>query len=229
MKGIIYSALNTINGKRYIGQTIQTLKSRRNAHLRKSSHNEKFSQALKKYRGWFLWIVLDTGSDQEELDTKEQFWIQHYGSHLDDYGYNLQRGGQSGRHSDESKRKIGLAHKGKVVSDITRKRIRASKVGKSHFSKFNKTKKGTTLSDEHKQKCSESLRGRIISESHRDRLSQKNSQSYLVTSPSGDTTAIHGLTRFCKLNGLSQSGMSNVLSGRQSNHKGWKIKKLHKI
>ena len=225
MHGIIYSALNITNGKRYVGQTIQRLHNRRLAHLRKTHHSVKFSLALQKYRGQFLWTILDVANDQSELDTKEQFWIQHYCSHIDEYGYNLQRGGQSGKHSDESKRKIGDANRGRIASPETRERISKSKKGRSHFSKLNTSRRGTTLSDEHRKKCSDSLKGRKFSDEHKMKLSETNGMTYAVISPTNERTVIHGLSKWCRQNGFSQSGFSSVLTGKQKDYKGWKIEK----
>ena len=63
--------------------------------------------------------------------------------------------------SEETRYKIGLAHKGKIVSDITRAKMSASKKGKK-------------LSEEHKAKVSASLKGRIVSSETRNKISIAN-------------------------------------------------------
>ena len=47
MVGIIYEHKNRLNGKRYVGQTIQTIEARK----REGYYNTKFANALRKY-GW---------------------------------------------------------------------------------------------------------------------------------------------------------------------------------
>ena len=47
MLGIIYEHKNKVNGKRYVGQTIQALQAR----IKEGYFNTKFARALQKY-GW---------------------------------------------------------------------------------------------------------------------------------------------------------------------------------
>jgi len=95
MYGIIYEALNTINNKRYIGQTTQKFNHRISDH--KYLHKRKttaFYMALSKY-GWdnFEWKIIDKASTKEDLDSKETFWILHYNTYKHG-GYNMTMGGQ---------------------------------------------------------------------------------------------------------------------------------------
>lgn len=96
MYGIIYCAYNKINGKRYIGQTIQRLCERKAGHY-KATDNSYFHKALHKYKleDW-EWIILDHAKDKDELNAKEQWWISQYRTTEQDKGYNLLAGGQGG-------------------------------------------------------------------------------------------------------------------------------------
>ena len=98
MYGIIYKVTNKINNKVYIGQTIQTLSQRRNKHYYKANNeaniNTHFINALRKYsKESFSWEIIDQANNQQELDSKEKYWIQYYNSIND--GYNTKDGGET--------------------------------------------------------------------------------------------------------------------------------------
>jgi len=94
--GIIYCATNRINSKKYIGQTTQKLNLRINNHLTSSrkENTTAFHKALNKYgKENFVWIIIDYGNNQNDLDNKEKFWIKFYNTYKQG-GYNMTRGGQ---------------------------------------------------------------------------------------------------------------------------------------
>ena len=96
MKGIIYCAFNSLNGKRYIGQTIQNLQDRKRNHII-TNNCPYFHSALIKYgEENFEWKIIDAGERGEELDEKEKFWISFFQTNNPSYGYNLTNGGQNG-------------------------------------------------------------------------------------------------------------------------------------
>ena len=65
--------------------------------------------------------------------------------------------------------------------------------------------------------------GRRNAESgHLDRLAELNAKTWEFLNPEGDFITFRNLSRFCKDNGLSAKGMRLVLSGKQSNHKGYR-------
>lgn len=95
----IYKFQNKINGKVYIGQSIQ-LEQRYKSHL--NNHNNenlkdyqtKFYRALRKY-GFdnFSYEILELSENftKEELNEKEEYWISYYDSFKN--GYNSNNGG----------------------------------------------------------------------------------------------------------------------------------------
>lgn len=95
--GIIYSCLNLINGKRYIGQTIKTIEERKYQHLWECKDSGLyFHNALKKYGPEnFLWEIIDTTSSLEELNQKEIHWISELKSLWNENGYNISLGGSN--------------------------------------------------------------------------------------------------------------------------------------
>lgn len=94
MYGIIYRAINRINGKLYIGKTTLSLEERIRHHYYKRDDGTYFHKALKKYSldAW-EWSVIDSAETQDELNTKERFWIAHYNSMDNTIGYNRTEGG----------------------------------------------------------------------------------------------------------------------------------------
>lgn len=94
----IYMHKNKINGKVYIGQTIQDDPNKR----WKNGHNYKtctfFARAIEKY-GWnnFQHIILQQGNfSQEELNQKQQYYISFYNACNPQKGYNISPGGANG-------------------------------------------------------------------------------------------------------------------------------------
>ena len=97
MKGKIYKITNKINGKVYIGQTIQSLKERFNRHCSnyKDNHsNMSIKQAILKYGKENFTIELIEEIEQDKLDEREIYWISIYNSY--NKGYNCTKGGQNG-------------------------------------------------------------------------------------------------------------------------------------
>lgn len=102
MKGIIYKATNTVNGKVYIGQTVGSLAHRRSKHLRdaKGDVANMFHTALYQYPGCFEWEVLDTFCGEAEqvihaLNVAEEYHILKHNSTDPEHGYNSTFGGYS--------------------------------------------------------------------------------------------------------------------------------------
>lgn len=99
MKGIIYKITCTKTNKVYIGQTIRTMESRFERHLKdaEKSKNPKihFQRAIKKYgRDFFKIEKIDEAETQQELNEKEKYWIKFYNSVVN--GYNTAEGGEGG-------------------------------------------------------------------------------------------------------------------------------------
>lgn len=130
----VYIHLNKNNNKIYVGITKQVPKKRwRNGNGYKN--NILFYRAIQKY-GWdnFEHKILYEHLTKEEAEQKEIELIAQYKSNQKEFGYNIENGGNhQGNVSEETKRKIGIAHKGKKLSNDARKKISDS--NKIRFSK----------------------------------------------------------------------------------------------
>ena len=95
MYGKIYCISNDINDKVYIGKTLSSLENRFQEHCKDSikERNEKrpLYNAMNKYGVEHFHIDLVEEVPIEELNLKEQFWIQQFNSY--NYGYNATTGG----------------------------------------------------------------------------------------------------------------------------------------
>lgn len=81
MKGIIYIIKNNINGKVYIGQTIQKLKDRWYRHcgksgLSKNELNMHIKRAIFKYGKENFTIEVLEECDQCDLNEREKYYIK---------------------------------------------------------------------------------------------------------------------------------------------------------
>lgn len=93
----IYKITNLINGKSYIGQSVN-IKKRWQVHCcvaRTNSSNAPIHCALRKYgKNSFIFEILEE-CDQSKLDEKEIYWINYYNT-LCPNGYNILCGGNQG-------------------------------------------------------------------------------------------------------------------------------------
>ena len=155
MKGIIYVAENTVNGKRYVGQTIRKFEYRQAQHKKDSERLDfKFYRAIRKY-GWdnFKWAVIVEGIENiDSLNNLEKYWIKE----LDTFenGYNSTTGGEGYAVSEETKKKLSESNKGEKNPNYGKQFSEKTK------KKMSESQKGKYVSDETKQKISETLKGR---------------------------------------------------------------------
>lgn len=115
MKSGIYQIKNLVNGKVYIGQSLN-VKYRLNGHLsllKRNKHENYHLQNSFNFYGenQFSFKVIEY-CEMDKLDEREIFWINHFESMVDQNGYNFEGGG----------------NENKIVSEETRQK----KVGKNN-------------------------------------------------------------------------------------------------
>ena len=142
----IYKTTNLVNGKIYVGQTIN--KSKYYLGSGKLLH-----YAIKKYgRKNFKCETLCECETKKELDKMEQYWIKQLDSTNKKIGYNIDPGGLGG-----VKRKLSEEHKQKISGTLKGRKA------------WNKDKKWP---EEHKQKISKALKGKKKSKEHIENFSK---------------------------------------------------------
>jgi hypothetical protein len=109
----IYEIVNSINTKRYIGQTETCVKRRWREHkslLRRNAHpNPKLQNAVNKHGlEQFLFNVLHEVTSLDELNALEIQLIEDNRG-----GYNIRSGGKYYKHSESTRQKISTSKKGK--------------------------------------------------------------------------------------------------------------------
>lgn len=234
--GIIYKAINKINGKIYIGQTVQSLDKRISQHINNALNNQDnmyFHKAIRKYgKESFIWEIITQCNSREELNKAEIGVIKKYDVFGD--GYNLNYGGEGNagfERTKESRRKMSESHIGKTHSEETKQKIRESTKGnKSHmYGKYGKDNPsfGKTRSEETKKKISEAEKGE---KNHMyGRLGSKNpiAKKYIVITPEGEEIFVHGIVDFCrnyKKEKLHCGDLVRVAKGKYKHTKGYKCK-----
>ena len=104
--GYIYIITNKIDGKKYIGQTIEKdINERWKGHFKKSSNCRYLKNALDKYgKDNFHFSIICICFDNE-CDKYENEYMKKYNTIVPN-GYNLREAGNNGNHNQETKNKI---------------------------------------------------------------------------------------------------------------------------
>lgn len=186
----IYKITNNINGKIYIGQSIN-IKARWKDHIntlnRNDSHSVLLQRAWNKYgQENFSFEILELCSE-DMLDEVETKYIDLYDSRNN--GYNIEPGGNENKHlAEETKQKLREAHLGKKASDETRKKMSESRMGdknpmygqthsedaRKKISESKKGKPGHPCSDYQKECARQANLGKEVSDETRKKISEAN-------------------------------------------------------
>ena len=159
----IYVIKNLVNGKVYVGQTLN-FSSRKSGHIHcaKRGVQRPLYCAIRKHGVEnFLFEILEE-CDDSIVNEREQFWVTKFDSFNSEKGYNLTSGGQQNT----------------VLSELTKQHLRELNVGERnpmygiHYC-------GKKLSEETKRKISESNRGnkRWLGKFHSEETKRKISRA----------------------------------------------------
>lgn len=141
-----YLIRNTISGRVYVGSTSKSLRRRAYNHrieLRQGIHpNIHLQRSWRKYgENAFEFVVLEE-CEPERCFELEQWWMDLHDAYRNGYNRCPNAGSWAGRkHSEESKRKCGLANVGRPMSQKNRSamsarlRIIAAAIAAAHTGK----------------------------------------------------------------------------------------------
>ena len=160
----IYKIINCINGKVYIGQSIDIEKRfKEHKYNIKTNIKHPLYKAIRKYDvGNFEFIIIEHVIDDNELNKREQYYLDYFKSYNSKYGYNICKESTTTRgykHTDKTKQKFSEKHKGKKLSE-------------EHIQAIVKFQTGRKHTEECKRKISEGNKGKIISKEQRQKRSE---------------------------------------------------------
>lgn len=124
--GCIYKIVSP-SGKVYIGQTVQSVDKRWKqhvdaAHREYKDHCKVLNRSIRKYGSKHFTVEILEECKNEDLDTKEQEYIQKHNTMVP-HGMNIKCGGKSGKHSEETKHMISNSLLGRLVTMETRQKL----------------------------------------------------------------------------------------------------------
>jgi len=185
---IIYLHQNKINKKVYIGLTGQSVEKRWFKKADSYSSNKFFYSAILKY-GWdnFEHTILFENLTKEEAAAKEIELIAQYKAQNKFFGYNIQKGGNTGfkglTHSLKARALISKKvkdsytfEKRKMASEITKNLFQKIEYREQHSQglisahKKEKNNYNKMYTVERSHKISESSKGRKISEETKEKI-----------------------------------------------------------
>jgi group I intron endonuclease len=216
---IIYKSTNKIDKKIYIGQTTQDLDKRIKNHLKESKNNIKrpFLMSLKKYGlDNFIFEVIDSASNLEELNEKEIFWINFYNS-VSPNGYNLTGGGQGKKLISTKELRLRISE-GLKNSEKWNKIINSEEYKKKMKSNFSGWGKGKKFTQEHKDKIWEKNKDRVL-------LYNENSKKkWIIVNNDNNIIRVTGKDEYFKTLGLCSGNFSRISKNLDN---GKKIKRYY--
>lgn len=215
MLGNIYIIKNKINNKVYIGQTIKDINIRFYNHKIASKYEDtKFYRALKKYGIENFYIELIEQVPIEELNKREQYWINQYDSYKN--GYNSTLGGDGVRLKDYNAIILNW-NKGLNLTQIEKK----LKIGRDSISKILQTEYGIS-----KEQINE--RGNSTKHSLSDSfiITQWNNglTPYQIVKKYGST--VNTIKKVLNKYGISNDIIKQRIDEKQRNYSNQQVKEL---
>lgn len=178
----LYRITNNLNGKIYIGQTVDII-NRWRAHNSYAKKPEKTGQyihrSMAKYGSEnFIFEAIATCKTQEHADETELILISQYNSRNKEFGYNIKPGGSTSPHSDETKQKLREATlrqietQGHPAQGTKRTPEQSANLSRARL------EHPVDYTPEIRQKMSESHLGKVLPEEQRQKMSESIKQNW---------------------------------------------------
>lgn len=235
---IVYKITNTLNGKIYIGKTIQALSTRWSQHKSRGKKGNKKGKShffslyedmqLMGVENFIIEIIDDTSTSLEELYKLEVEYIRKYDSV--NKGYNLIYGDLI---NSEYLTNIERTHRNKIISCGV-KNYWDKNTDKQMRSEFAR-KTMHSISSEKRKKYIKKTWNSLDADKRRERTTKaietkhkKNEYGiFRLISPDGIIyDNINNLTKFCKDKNLVRGGFYNLCNGKVKSYKGWTMEIL---
>lgn len=163
--GSIYCVTNTINGRRYIGQTCGLVSTRWSVHKSEARRRPQcyFHKAIRKHgASAFTVETVAVAATREELCALEKEWVARLRTNVASIGYNLTSGGELNyERTPECRARQSQARKGRKLSA-------------SHCAAMSRARRGVKQSPEHIASRAAALRGRTPSDACRAAVADAN-------------------------------------------------------
>ena len=224
----IYKIINVINNKIYIGSS-KNIYCRKQQHIKclnlNIHHNKHLQYSWNKYgKNVFKFVTIEC-CPLENLEIREQFWMDFYKCYDRKFGYNNDIKAFNREKSDETKEKLKIANTGKLHSLESRNKIRIFNLGRKMSTK---TKLKMSVNNSrywlNKKFPKETLKKLSISQTgkhNKDKNSAFDHKIYTFKHKiSGEVfigTRYDFYTKFC----LSKSCICSLLKGNIMSHKKW--------
>ena len=206
----IYMIQNKLNNKMYIGQAVD-IADRWKHHvwgLGGGYHdNTHLQRSWNKYGEENFEFTILLECVESDLNMYEEYYIFELMTFDHRVGYNKNYGGDSGRPTEETKRKMSEAKKDKQLSEETKR-------------KMSKSLKGKQLSEEHKRKISEAKKGRH----HSAETKRKLSKTVVQIDPTTNKIVKmwESAREADRQGGFDFKNISKCCNGKRKTHKGYK-------
>lgn len=201
----VYVLINKINGKVYVGVTRKTLFERCNFGWG-YVNNKPFFADTRKY-GWdnIEQNIFAQHLTKEEAFNMEKFLISKFRDQNPDSVYNLDAGGEHGKHCDSTIEILREKNVGRIVTEEARMKIKEAR-SKQVFSA------------EALAKRSLKMRGRKMSPEFCQRLGERSSKSVRCIETGKEYKSMKLAAEDL---GLSVSGISQQINGKYNHVKGY--------